>query len=91
MANHKSAQKRARQSERRRVANRQVKSRVKTAIKSFQTSLTSGDRDAAQTHLRAAEGVLRRAASKGILPARRASRLVSRLARRLGREAQPSS
>lgn len=83
MANHKSAEKRARQSERRRESNRHVKSRVRTLIKAFQTTLASGDAPAAQERLRSAEGAIRVAASKGIIPKRTASRTVSRLAKRL--------
>lgn len=83
MANHKSAAKRARQNEKRRVRNRTVASRVKTAVKAFRAAVAGGgDVDAS---LRAAERELRRAAGKGILPRRQASRRVSRLARQRDR------
>ncbi len=85
MATHKSAEKRARQAERRRERNRQVKSRVKTLVKAFQTSVEQGDAAEARVRLRQAEGALRRAAGKGVIPDRRASRSVARLARRLAR------
>ena len=77
MANHKSAKKRARQSEKRRVRNRHVNSQVKSAVKAVRQA---GPEDRAAV-LRRAESVLRRAASKGVLSKKQASRRVARLAR----------
>lgn len=81
MAQHKSAKKRARQSLRRRARNRHVRSRVKRAVKQARTAIAEGDGPAAGGALRNAESVLRRAASKGAIPKKRASRQISRLAR----------
>ena len=81
VAQHKSARKRARQAIRRRARNRHVSSGVKSAVKSARAALESGDPAQAETALRAAESALRRAASKGVIPAERASRRVSRLAK----------
>ncbi len=81
MANHKSAVKRARQNEVRRARNRAVKTRVRATLKRAQEAVDSGADDAAAL-TRLAESQLRRAASKGVIPAKRASRLVSRLASR---------
>ena len=83
MATHKSAQKRARQALRRRARNRQVRSRVRTAVKEARAAVASSPREQAVELLRAAEGTLRKAASKGIIPKKRASRQVARLARSL--------
>jgi small subunit ribosomal protein S20 len=83
LATHKSAVKRARQALRRRARNRQVRSHLRSAVKDARTALESGPRDGAAEALRTAEGVLRRAASKGVIPKKRASRQVSRLARAL--------
>lgn len=88
MANHKSAKKRARQSEQRYERNRAVRSRVRTFVKRFQAALAGGEGDAAQ-YLRDAEREIRKAASKGVIPTRRASRHVSRLSRSLN--ATPSA
>lgn len=77
MANHKSAEKRARQSEKRRARNRHVNSGVKTAVKAFRQA-PAEERESA---LRRAESVIRRAASKGVLSKKQASRRVSRLAK----------
>lgn len=82
MAHHKSAQKRVRQDEKRRARNRNVVGRMRTTVKQFRAALESGDPAAAEK-LRAAESVIRRAASKGVIPKRRASRHVARLTRAL--------
>ena len=87
MASHKSAEKRARQSERRRLRNRNVQTRTRTLVKEFLVAVEGGGKDAADK-LRAAERGLRRAASKGVIPKRRASRRVSRLAKRLAKAAK---
>jgi small subunit ribosomal protein S20 len=82
LAQHKSAAKRARQSLKRRERNRSIASRVKTRVKQFRTAADSGDAEATRSALRAAEGELRRAASKGVIPRSRVNRQVARLARR---------
>jgi len=81
VANHKSAKKRARQTIKRTERYRHTRSRVKSAVKSARTALAAGDAGETATALKAAEGVLRRAASKGVVPKKRASRSVSRLAK----------
>lgn len=81
MANHKSAKKRARQDMKRRSRNRRIRGGLKTAVKAARTALSGDDSDAAAKAARNAEGVIRRAASKGVLTKKQASRRVSRLAR----------
>ena len=81
MATHKSAQKRARQALRRRARNRQVRSQVRTAVKVAREAVASETREGVVESIRSAEGLLRRAASKGVIPKKRASRQVSRLAK----------
>ena len=78
MANHKSAAKRARQTAKRTERNRGIKSKVKTAIRAFREALAQND-EAAGSKLQAAARELRRAASKGVIAKRNASRRVSRL------------
>lgn len=85
MANHKSAKKRARQDLVRRDRNRQVRSRVRGVVKQVREAVAGGDAEAAQKSLRTAERELRKAASKGVVPRRRASRSISRLARSVSR------
>ncbi len=78
MAQHKSAKKRARQNLKRRARNRHIVSGVRSAVKSLR-SATAEDAPAA---LRQAERTIRRAASKGVISKKQASRNVSRLAKR---------
>ena len=81
MANHKSAKKRARQNPVRRARNRHVRSGVRTAIKSARTAIDDGSPENVTPSLRQAERTIRKAASKGVISKKRASRQVSRLAK----------
>ena len=83
MANHKSAVKRARQSEKRRTHNKSIRTAMRTVVKTCREALDSRDAQVASESFHAAEKSLRRAASKGIIPKERADRAVSRLAKRL--------
>jgi len=77
---HKSAVKRVRTNEKRRLRNVEIKSRVKGAIKRVQTATT---REEAQSALVAANSVLDRAAKKGIVKSGTADRQKSRLSLRV--------
>lgn len=84
MANHKSAKKRARQSEVKRLRNRSVKSQVKTAVTKLR-ALVATDTDAAAASLKGAASTIDKAAKKGVLHRNTARRKISRLARLLNR------
>ena len=81
MAQHKSAEKRARQAERRRVRNRAITSALRTRVKAVREAIASGDKAAVAARLSEAEKALRQAATKGVLKKETASRQVSRLAK----------
>ena len=81
MANHKSALKRIRQSERRRKRNQHIRSGMRTEIKNLREAIEAGDATLAGERLARAETAIRRAATKGVIPKRRADRSVSRLAK----------
>lgn len=83
MANHKSALKRIRQTEKRRMRNRRIRTNMRSVVKAFRAAAESGDVEAARVKFAAAERSLRRAASKGVIPNAHADRNVSRLAKRL--------
>ena len=83
MANHKSALKRARQSETRRLRNKHYKTRVKTAIKQVKASVESGDQEKARENFKKAVSLLQKTASKGVLHKNTAARKISRLARQV--------
>jgi small subunit ribosomal protein S20 len=85
VANHKSAEKRARQSERQRLRNRAIRGRVRSFVKDFRVAVDTGDTEAAESKLRATERELRQAASKGVFKRKWVSRNVSRLAKQLAR------
>lgn len=85
MAHHRSAKKRIRQTVKRTAINRARTSRVRTYIKKVEQAVASGDRDAAQLALRAAEPEIRRGVRKGVLKLNTASRRISRLSRKVNR------
>lgn len=81
MATHVSARKRARQADKRRIRNRHIRSGVKGIVKVVNTAIETGGEQVGSL-VRQAESVIRRAASKGVLTRKQASRKVARLARR---------
>lgn len=83
MATHKSAEKRHRQSEKRRVRNHALKSRLRTIVKRVLNALDSKDASTAETELRVAARALDKAVTKGVLHRNNASRRLSRLTLRL--------
>jgi small subunit ribosomal protein S20 len=82
VANTKSAIKRMRQSEKRRQRNRTVRSRVRSALKTARTAVTTAGGDARETVLQAIR-TLDKAVTKGVIHRNTAARKKSALARRL--------
>ena len=84
MANHKSALKRFRQSEKRRVHNRIYRTRVRTLVKKARTEIAAGsDLDAAKEATRVAIRDLDMAASRGTIHPNNAARRKGRLMKQL--------
>jgi small subunit ribosomal protein S20 len=83
MANHKSAEKRIRQTAKRTAINRARKSRVRTFVKKVEVAIAAGDREAARSALRLAQPEMHRATTKGVLHKNTVARKLSRLARRI--------
>ena len=83
MANHKSALKRARQSEVRRVINKGYKTKVKKAVKEVRTDIENNSGEKARESFVKAVSIIQRTASKGIIHRNQASRKISRLARQV--------
>ena len=83
MANHKSAIKRARQSEERRIRNRSQKTRMKNAIKSVEQAVSSNTTENAAEKLREAISVIHKTAQKGVIHKNQASRKISRITLRM--------
>jgi small subunit ribosomal protein S20 len=79
MPNHKSAEKRVRQNERRRKINRSNRTRVRTAIKNLRSALTSGDGAQVNELLPQTVSTIDKAVQKGVLHKNAAARHKSRL------------
>ncbi|MFZ5468210.1 MAG: 30S ribosomal protein S20 [Myxococcota bacterium] len=84
MANTRSAEKRNRQAQKRRARNTAVRTSVKGAIKKAREAIATKDLNKAREAFRAAEATISKAASKGVLHAKNASRRIARLAKSLG-------
>ena len=85
MANTKSAKKATRKIGRRTEVNKTRRSRMRTFVRSVEDAIANGDKTAAAAALKAAEPELIRAAQKGVVHKRTASRKVSRLAHQVAK------
>ncbi len=83
MANHKSAEKRARQTERRTAVNGARRSRVRSSIKKVEEAIAAGDKKGAQAALRAAQPEIQRGSTARIITPNAAARRMSRLNARI--------
>jgi small subunit ribosomal protein S20 len=81
VANHPSALKRHRQSEKARIANRSVRAKLRTMVRQLREAVAAGDKENADAKLREAARQLHKAASKGLVHRRTADRQSGRLAR----------
>ena len=79
MANIKSAEKRARQTIKRRAQNVATRSKLRTAIKSVVAAVDAGNKEAAAASLKAAVPVIDAMVNKGIIHRNKASRHKSHL------------
>ena len=83
MATHKSAEKRDRQSVKRRERNISAKSAIKTKVKSVVSAVETKDKQASVKALQAAIPALDKAAVKGVIHRKNASRKISRLTKKI--------
>lgn len=79
MPNHKSAEKRQRQNEKRRVINRNNRGRVRTGIKKLRAALDGGEAGDVQNLLPVTVSLIDKAVQKGVLHRNAAARYKSRL------------
>ncbi len=79
MANHKSAEKRARQTKVRAERNRFYKTRIKNVTKDVLSAVEGADKEKASEAIKAANKYIHHCVSKGILKKGTAARKVSRL------------
>ncbi|MDR3425754.1 MAG: 30S ribosomal protein S20 [Alphaproteobacteria bacterium] len=82
MANHKSAEKRARQTVKRNALNRSRRSTIRTYAKEAEAAAATGDIEKTTAAMRKAESALAKGASRGTLHWKTAARKTSRLAKR---------
>jgi small subunit ribosomal protein S20 len=85
LANTKSAEKRARQSEKRHARNVAVKSAMRTAAKKFRKAVEENRTDELESLLRIAQSRVDKAVSAGVIHRRTGARYKSRLYALLGR------
>jgi len=84
LATHKSAEKRNRQSKKRRERNVSIKSKVKTSVKKVLAAVEKKDAEA-KNILKSTISTITKAASKGVLHKNTASRKVSRLTKKINK------
>jgi small subunit ribosomal protein S20 len=85
MANHFSALKRARQTEKRTAVNRANASRLRSSLRAFREALAAGDKKAATSSFGATMSVIDKGVQKGSLHKNTAARYKGRLAARLAK------
>ena len=83
MANTTSAKKAARKIERRTVVNTAARTRMRGFVRKVEEAIASGDKDAARAALRAAQPLLMKSASAGLVHRNTVSRKISRLSHRV--------
>ena len=88
MPNHKSAEKRVRQTVKRNEVNTRNRSKLRTQIKKLRTALASGDKNQSQELLVPTISLIDKSVNKGILHRNTAARYKSRLTSHVNELAQ---
>ena len=83
MPNHKSAEKRMRQAEKRRVINRNNRGRLRTGVKALRAALEGGEAEQVKALLPKTISLIDKAVQKGALHRNAAARYKSRLTLRV--------
>ena len=83
MANHKSAEKRARQTKSRTATNSARRGRVRSSVRKVEEAIKAGDKKAAAAALRAAQPEIQRGATSRVVTKNAAARRISRLNARI--------
>ncbi len=79
MPNHKSAEKRVRQNEKRRAVNRSNRGSLRTQIKKLRSALLAGNKEQSQELLNPTIALIDKSVNKGVLHRNTAARHKSRL------------
>jgi small subunit ribosomal protein S20 len=85
MANTKSARKATRKIARRTIVNKSRRSQTRSAVRNVESAVATGNKQAALDALKAAEPQLMRAARKGVVHKKTASRKISRLTKQIAK------
>lgn len=85
LANNKSAEKRIRIAEQRRLRNRPFRTAARTSVKKAELAIRAGDQEVAATAVGNAISMLDRVASKGVIHRNNAARRKSRLMAKFNR------
>jgi small subunit ribosomal protein S20 len=91
VAQHRSALKRHRQSEKRRVRNRAVRTRLRHLVRAVRSAVSANDATAATTSFAQAARALDKAVTKGVLHRNSAARKIARLASAVNAVARPGA
>ena len=83
MANHKSALKRARQNEDRRLRNKSTKTRIKNVVKNVRQAVAGQIEADTSAELNKAKSAIDKAAKKGVIHRNTAARKISRLTKQV--------
>jgi small subunit ribosomal protein S20 len=83
LANHKSALKRARQNDIRRLRNKAIRTRVKNVVKDVRQTLADQSGTDAAVELNTAKSTIDKAAKKGVIHRNTAARKISRLTKQV--------
>ena len=83
MATHKSAIKRNRQNQQRRLRNKTIRSKMKTSIKSLLSAVEKRDKSEAEEKLKLATSIISKTASKGVIHKNAAARKIARLTKKV--------
>jgi small subunit ribosomal protein S20 len=85
MANHKSALKRVRQTEKRNEQNRSNRSKLRTQIKKLRSAVSSSDKNSSNELLLPTVSVIDKAVNKGLIHKNTAARYKSRLTKHVAK------
>jgi len=83
MANHKSAKARIRRNNKKSIINSSRRSRVRTFVKKVLAAVSENNKELAQANFKVAESEMMRAARKGVFDSNQASRIISRLSKKV--------
>ncbi len=90
MASHESALKAHRQNVRRREHNRQLRTRLRSALRDIRAAIDGGDPAKVKSALRDTISLVDKMAAKGLIHRNTAGRYKSRLAGRMSRQVKPT-